>query len=316
MSRFRTQGLDRWRMVARASMVAAIGVACITAAAMAGTVSPNDSTRTETLWRGLVGPDSLFVRATCIPTTRSNRCGASMGESFDDSDEVHPKYLDYRIEDSRGRVRFRDQVSGADFGVCVDGLGTKSDAWESGFVLTVTVTGWGCEPTGDCELFRYVYLRRPGHYAASEWTALAWNPSSQALLDGSADDGCISYSMTLRPMLQDSLIRFVPAFGPDVALGAMIERPVDEDTPYRCKRQVAGVGDVAVDWYSGAQSDSATRRVIRPLDSVEIESVVARAVRSPNGGLKPLVVRVGVTLNGQKGFVPRAIMTRLGFPFM
>jgi hypothetical protein len=165
-------------------------------------------------------------------------------------------------------------------------------------------------------LFRYVYLGKSGRHAASDWVFLEWNPGSPALVEGSADDGCINYYMTLRPSLRDSAISFVPAFGPDVALGALIEKPVEDDVPGRCKREVAKVGDVEVDWYLEAQSDAATRRVIHPLDSVEIESVVVRAERSPNGGLKPLVVRVGVTLNGQKGFVPRASMTRLGFPFM
>lgn len=269
--------------------------------------------RTETLWRGALDGDSVFVRASWVPTAGSSWCAAVMGCDISDLMEVRPKYLEYRIEDARARMLLRDEVSGEDFGACIDGMFAQSACWRDGLLITITASRWGCEPAGYCELKRYVYIVRSGHIAMSEWTSLSWDPSSNPLLDSEVDDRCLTYSMTLAPEVRDSTIVFAPTFSSGVREGALLEKPVSDDVRDRCRRWGAPREPTRVDWFTTPEASSSVQKLVGPEDQLVIRSVVVRAKRDPSGVLRPVIFRVGVELNGQRGFLSRAALRRLGF---
>ncbi|MBI5709001.1 MAG: hypothetical protein HZC42_01680 [Candidatus Eisenbacteria bacterium] len=283
------------------------------AAVAAGTVS---SPQTETLWRGAFEGDSLYVRASWIPTAGSSSCFAFMGGNLLDSTEVRPKYLDYRIEDARARMLIRDEVSGEDFGVCVDGLFVQSASWRDGLVVTITANGWGCEPAGDCDLKRHIYIPRAGQIARSEWTAMSWDATSAGLIDGEVDDGCLTYFMTLGPEVEDSTIVFAPTFSSEVREGDVQERPVSDDVSDRCRRWGAARKPMRVDLFSAPNGGSPTQKLVRAEDRIEIVSVAVRADRVASGALRPVIFLVGVDLNGLRAFMSRPTLRKLGFELL
>lgn len=274
------------------------------------------SAQNETLWRGAVNGASLYVRASWIPATGASSCFPFAVDDPQDSTEVRSKYLDYRIEDARAQTLMRDEVSGEDFGICVYELFAQSASWRDGLVITINAIGRGCEPAGDCDLKRYVHISNTGRIARSDWTGLIWDPVRTGPIGGEVDDGCLTYFMTLQPEVKDSTIVFVPTLSSEMKEGEMLVKQVTDDVPDRCKRRGTAREPMRVDWFTIPDRGSPVQRLVRSDDKLEIVCVVVRAERDASGALRPVIFRVGVDLNGQRGFMSRPTLRKLGFELL
>ena len=282
-----------------------------------GDPAPTSSwrTRTETLWRCWLPGDSLYLRATWRPASGTTLCDGFVGGASTDSTNSARKYLYYWVEGAHAGTLIREDVSGEEFGICIYWLSAAATAWRSGRVLTISSLGRGCEPAGDCALKRYVWISSAGAHATSEWTGLDWNPADSSVIDSEVDDGCLTYSMTTRPELKDSVIVFAPVFSSEVREGDVLERSVADDVPDRCRRWGPAREPMLVDWFRAPRGGPAQQRLVRAQDRLEISSVAVRAERQADGTLRPAIFRVGVVLNGERGFMPRAALKNLGFQF-
>ena len=299
-----------WRAVGRGRPWSFIAVALLVGSA-AG-VAAGEEPRTEILWRGLFRGDSLRVQASWVPTSGATTCAASMRE-LADSTEIRPHYLDFEIVDASSRSLVEDQFSGDDFGPCIDELGVEVVRWRDGLLLRISARGWGCEPAGDCDRKLYVHLSGAGGFAASRWTNLDWDPARTEPLEGEVDDGCLTYSMPVRPELRDSSIVFAPMFASEVKEGDRLERPVDDDVPFRCTRGNPPTEPMVIEWFATPWTSTVERTVIRARDPIAIASVVVRAVRDEKGVLRPKIDRIGVDWDGRRGYMLRSTLWKLGF---
>ena len=269
--------------------------------------------QTETVWRGAFQGDSLFVRATWLPTVGSAQCIAFMDESGDTTN-VRPKFIDYRIEDAHGYVRGQDLLSQPGSQFCCDDLAAEVTPWRGGVIIRMTADGWGCEPAGNCEEMRYIYLDGKDSTASSEWTRILWNPAEEGLVGGSGIEGCIEYPMTLKPLVRGEAITFEPTFPPDVKRGDLVERPLDAESIASCPRSLDRPHPpTAIALYSSARSRASERLILRFKDSIEIRSAVIRAERSTDGSLKPRLHRLGIRVSGRSGYVTPADLRSAGF---
>src|SRR5262245_44039050 len=95
--------------------------------------------RTETLWRGVLSGDSLYVRARWVPGAVGASCAAYRDIFESDSVTSWPTFLEYWIENSRGRILHRATVSGfttphspePDFYWCCEGMGANATPWRN-----------------------------------------------------------------------------------------------------------------------------------------------------------------------------------------
>ncbi|MEK7269346.1 MAG: hypothetical protein AAB215_00225 [Planctomycetota bacterium] len=267
---------------------------------------------TETLWRCAFRGDSLFVRASWVPTVGSSWCVAFMGGNVEDTSAVRPKYLDYWVEDSRGNVWRRDFVSGPDF-FCCDGLAAEGVPWLGGVVIKITASGWGCEPAGDCEEMRFVYLAGKDSIASSEWTHVPWNPTAEGLTEAWASAGCIEYPMTVKARLRGATIVFEPTFPPEVKEGDLLEKPLIDELSAYCPRPGGPQEPTAIELFPTRDSDAPERLVIRAEDPIEVLSAVIRAERTGEGKLTSRLFRLGIRAVGRRGFVTAGSLKSVGF---
>ncbi len=283
-----------------------LALSALAAAACSG-LAHGGTTQSETLWRGVFRSESLFVRATWVPTTRQAWCNP---DATDDTSALLPKYVDYRIEDGRGRVRFSDLVSGPDYAVCVDGLVAGGSPWQGGLVVGIEASGCCCEPAGDCEERRYVYLAGGDSAAMTGWTDLDWDPATPGPFGGWIDEGCVQYPMALEARLRDSSIVFEPVLPNGAKEGDLLERELYEVDCYR----PGGTRESAIlEVFPSPDATKPDRLTFGPHDVVRFKSVTLRVQRAPDGSLVPRVFRLGVEVSGRKGYVTLAGLKSAGF---
>jgi len=299
-------------MTAALCAILALGMLCVTAAFAHAAAKPV----TETIWWGALRGDSLFVRATWIPTVREAWCLSFTGRDWGaESTAVRPKYVGYRIQDGRARVRSRGVLSDPmSQQFCCDGLAVTSTPWRRGLVLELTASGWGCEPAGDCAQSRFIYVGGRDSVASSEWTDIAWDPAADGLIDTWMSDGCLAYPMTVQPRVRGSSLVFEPTFPPGVREGDLLEQPTSQDEEWMdCVRPFSPAAPTSIDLYPTPNSMDAQRLVVGATDRIEIFATVIRAERTSTARLSPQLYRVGIRVAGRVGYVTRADLVAAGF---
>jgi hypothetical protein len=268
--------------------------------------------RTETVWRGALRGDSLFLIATWVPAKGPSRCAASSGYDDEDSNLTAPKYLDYRIIDQQGRVRFSDHLSGDQgFGFCCDELEVEGVPWRDGIVIATLAGGWGCEPANDCAEQRYHYLVGRDSVAYSEWVTFDWNPAQMDTIHGLVDAGCIEYAMTLIPRLRGRAIDFEPVLRRGTKEGDLVKIEV-EDVTWYCPREWPAKGPTRIELFRDPGAGASEALTIKHEDPIDVESVIVRAVKRPEGGYWPSLFRVGIRAQGRSGFATPAALKSVG----
>lgn len=293
------------------ALVTIVGVAS-PASAPAGSHPPL-GVQTETLWRGVLRGDSLFVRAAWIPTVGSASC---LHETTDaDTSEVRRKYVEYRIEDSHGAVWDRGVLSEPDSQqFCCDQAFAEATLWPGRLVIKLTAFGWYCEPAGACSDSRFIYLAGSDSVAASAWTDIPWDPATGSSTNAWVTESCIQYGMKLEARVHGTRLDFDPVFPPGVNEGDLLEKGIDKDEEFGdCLQPFRPKKPTTVAWYPSPDSKSPRRLIIGPDESVEVMSAVVRATRSDAGKLVPSIVRLGVQVSGRRGFLTRADLRSLGF---
>jgi hypothetical protein len=262
-------------------------------------------------WRGKFRKDSLFVRARWEPTKRIHLlCGL---HGVDDTVSIGRKYLECWIENSAGQIKFRDQVSGDEFGFCCDGLAAEGAPWQKGLVIRMDAWGWGCEPAGDCEEMRYVFLGNSGAVARSGWTRFAWDPAKDDPIGIVVTEGCIEYPMPGRARVRGAEIVFEPILPADAKEGDLLERELVDELSAYCPRAEQPPERVTVDLFPTAGSKVPDRLVVGATSKIEILSAVVRVERASDGRLTTRLNRVLIRVDGRRGYASPASMTTMGF---
>jgi len=268
------------------------------------------TTESETLWRGTFRGESLWVRATWVPTARQEWCDLDRRDMADDTTAILPKYLDYRIEDGRGRVRFSGPVSGPDYDLCVDQLVAEGSLWQGGLVVGIEAYGCCCEPAGYCGESRYIYLAAGDSMATSAWTDLDWDPATAGPFGGWIDEACFQYPMALEARLRDSSIVFEPILPNGAKEGDLLERELYE---VDCYRPGDAREPATIELYPSPRATKPDRLALHPRDAVKFESAVLRLQRAPDGSLVPRLFRLGIEVSGRHGYVTLGGLRSAGF---
>jgi hypothetical protein len=271
--------------------------------------------RVETLLRGAIDADSVFVRAAWIPTVGSASCYSP--ETTDDADSSEPrrKYVEYTVEDLGGNIWDRGVLSEPEsLQFCCDELEAEVARWPERLVVKLTAWGCCCEPAMTCSDWRYIYIAGADSVAASEWTDIPWDPAEGDFTEAWVTENCFQYPMRLKARVRGSILEFEPVFPPGVKEGDLIEKGINRDEEFDyCLQPFSPGKPTSVAWYRTPDSESPERLIIPSSESVEIVSAVIRAERSERGGLAPKIVRVGVQVSGKRGFLTRADLSSLGF---
>ncbi len=282
---------------------------------LAGTAWPagfahGHSTESETLWRGTFRGESLCVRATWVPTARQEWCDLDARGLADDTTAIRPKYLDYRIEDGRGRVRFSDPISVPDYDLCVDQLAAAVSPWQGGLVVGIEAYGCCCEPAGYCGKSRYIYLAGGDSMATSAWTDLDWDPATPGPFGGWIDEACVQYPMALEAHLRDSSITFEPSLPHDAKEGDLLEREIYE---VDCFRPGDAREPTTIELFPSPGATKPDRLVLHPSDAVTFKSAILRLQRALDGSLVPRLFRLGIEVSGRHGYVTLGSLRSAGF---
>ena len=280
---------------------------------------PLRNIRTETLWRGAPGGDSLFVRARWSPTTAGSACPASKGIQLADSAFIGPTCLEYSIEDSHGRTRHRGTISGyttadspePEFYWCCDEMSASATPWRDGVVVALTATGYGCEPAGDCSSQLFCYLQGPDSVAVSDWTDTPWQSATADSIVGWVNDGCFTYGMTLLPVVRDSIIRFQPRLPEGARVGDILSRAATDYV--NCYWVRTDHESVTVELLPTGDAEHGERIIVGIDDPVELQTALVRVAAIAKDTFTPELSRVEAIVGQRHGYLTRDGLRALGF---
>ena len=322
-----------YRHLARTTFVGLIVMSCWSAAAAAGPRPVQTPARraiaelpahsvVDTLWRGVLAGDSIYVRGGWVPTCGAESCDGEKGYTLGDSAAIEPKFVYYDVVNAKGAVLKRggmsdyhiDASTDPERSYCCDRFSAQGAPWKGGLVVAISAYELPCEPAGGCTDHRYFWLRGHGLSASSEWDLLEWDPASSDSVDGWWGENCITYNTRLQPVVRDSTIEFEPWLSPTARPGDRLTMSLSDYTD--CARDSVAADSVAIDLYPTAESDRAHIVRILANDEIEFASAVLQLIEVDGGALVRKIVRLEVAVAGHRGFMTLEALKRLGFAYL